>query len=388
MSAPEMTTRRLREARVAPPGVEDRVSRRHLLQESAVAAGALALGSRVDLSDALAQDDTGTPSPQPPAGQVLDFDFPGLEIGVASYPEIPTGCTVFNFDVDLFPAGVMLELDVRGGAPWHSGAEDIVNAISLAGGSVYGLEVATGVAAELFAEGGYRDLVAVSGAVIYDVSVVEEPDGFRSKGIYPDKALGQEAVRAMQPGRFPLGNQGAGSGAYVGQWANWPNERERGGQGGAFRQIGAIKVAVFTVVNALGVIVDRQGQVVRGGLDQRTGVRTTPIQDAEAILEGESVHLQPDAAPLPGGLTRHTTLSVLVTNVAFPRELLRQLGRQVHSSMARAIQPFHTPDDGDILFTVSTAEVAADDVDSTALGVIASELAWDAVLASYDPNIF
>jgi 6-aminohexanoate-oligomer endohydrolase len=123
--------------------------------------------------------------------------------------------------------------------------------------------------------------------------VVEEPDGFRSKGIYPDKALGQEAVRAAQPGRFPLGNQGAGSGAYVGQWANWPYARERGGQGGAFRQIGAIKVAVFTVVNALGVIIDRQGQVVRGGLDQRTGERTTPIQDAEGILSGASVRLQP-----------------------------------------------------------------------------------------------
>src|SRR5215207_7603394 len=388
MSAREVEGDPVRRENIVAMGGTHKVSRRRLMQESALTAGVLGVTSGLGRSDALAQDDTGTPSPQPPAGQVLDFDFPGLEIGVASYQEIPTGCTVFNFDVDLFPAGVMLELDVRGGAPWHSGAEDIVNAISLAGGSVYGLEAAAGVAAELFAQGGYRDLVAVSGAIIYDVSVVEEPDGFRHKGIYPDKALGQEAVRAMQPGRFPLGNQGAGSGAYVGQWANWPNERERGGQGGAFRQIGEIKVAVFTVVNALGVIVDRQGQVVRGGLDERTGVRTTPIQDAEAILQGESVRLQPDAAPLPGGLTRHTTLSVLVTNVAFPRELLRQLGRQVHSSMARAIQPFHTPDDGDILFTVSTAEVAADDVDSTALGVIASELAWDAVLASYDPNIF
>ena len=336
--------------------------------------------------DALAQDAAGTPSPQSSAGRVLDFDFPGLEIGVAAYPEIPTGCTVVNFDVDMFPAGVMLELDVRGGAPWHSGAEDIVNAISLAGGSVYGLEAAAGVGAELFAQGGYRDLVAVSGAVIYDVSVVEEPNGFRSKGIYPDKALGQEAVRAMQPGRFPLGNQGAGSGAYVGQWANWPYERERGGQGGAFRQIGAIKVAVFTVVNALGVIVDRQGQVVRGGLDQRTGVRTTPIQDAETSCQGGPYGCSRKGS-LPGGLTRHTTLSVLVTNVAFPRELLRQLGRQVHSSMARAIQPFHTPDDGDILFTTSTGEVAAEDIDSTALGVIASELAWDAVLSCFDPTV-
>ena len=82
--------------------------------------------------------------------------------------------------------------------------------------------------------------------------MVEEPNGFRTKGIYPDQALGQEAIRATQSGRFPLGNQGAGSGAYMGQWANWPFERERGGQEGAFRQIGPMKVAVFTVVNALG----------------------------------------------------------------------------------------------------------------------------------------
>jgi L-aminopeptidase/D-esterase-like protein len=92
---------------------------------------------------------------------------------------------------------------------------------------------------------------------------------------------------------------------------------------------------------------------------------------------------------------------VVVTNVGMPRDLLRQLGRQTHSSMARAIQPFHTPDDGDILFTVSTGEIAADEIDSTfstalgvdidstfttALGVVASELAWDAVLSCYEPT--
>jgi 6-aminohexanoate-oligomer endohydrolase len=386
---------------IAPPTAKPMVSRRHLVQGSALTAGALALGSAVDRRAALAQDAAATPATPSPTGRVLDFDIPGLAIGVAAYSDIPTGCTAFIFDADMYPDGVMLELDARGRYPWLSGAFDMANAISLAGGSNYGLEAAAGVAAELFAQSGYRDLVNVSGAVIYDVSMVEEPDGFRGKGIYPDKALGQEAVRAAQPGRFPLGNQGAGSGAYVGQWANFPNERERGGQGGAFRQIGPLKLAVFTVVNALGVIVDRQGQVVRGGLDQRTGERTTPIQDAEGVLSGTSfVQVQPEAA-LPGGLTRHTTLSVLVTNVALPRDLLRQLGRQTHSSMARAIQPFHTPDDGDTFFTVSTGEIAPDDIDSTystalgadidstfstALGVVASELAWDAVLSCYEPN--
>ena len=43
---------------------------------------------------------------------VLEFDFPGLSIGIAEYPEGPTGTTVFRFDK---PA--MAAVDVRGGAP-------------------------------------------------------------------------------------------------------------------------------------------------------------------------------------------------------------------------------------------------------------------------------
>ena len=43
---------------------------------------------------------------------VLDFDFPALRIGVAEYPEGPTGCTVF-----FFPDGVTGAVDIRGGAP-------------------------------------------------------------------------------------------------------------------------------------------------------------------------------------------------------------------------------------------------------------------------------
>ena len=53
--------------------------------------------------------------------------------------------------------------------------------------------------------------------------------------------------------------------------------------------------------------------------------------------------------------------------------------------MARAIQPFHALEDGDVLFAVSTAEVESDPLlDTTALGVVASELAWDAVLSLAD----
>ena len=291
---------------------QPKVSRRRLVQGSALTAGSLALAPRLDVDAALAQETAGTPVTQPAADRALLFDFPDFQIGTAVYPEGQTGCTVFLFPFAAFPDGVMIELDVRGGAPAYIGDYGVTNAICLAGGSVYGLEAATGVASELYAQSGFTGLIPVSGAVIYDVAMVVPPDGTRDKGIYPDKALGQAAVRAAQPGRFPLGAYGAGTGATVGQWVDFPHRREPGGQGGAFRQIGPLKIAFFTVVNALGVIVDRQGQVVRGGLNKATGQRPAPIVDAEQILAGESALTQTMLPDLPGGLTRHTTLSVLI----------------------------------------------------------------------------
>jgi L-aminopeptidase/D-esterase-like protein len=65
-----------------------------------------------------------------------------------------------------------------------------------------------------------------------------------------------------------------------------------------------------------------------------------------------------------------------------PYRELTQLGRQVHASMARAIQPFHGLNDGDVLFAVSTAEVDNPALSSTVLAALASELAWDAVLSA------
>ena len=50
--------------------------------------------------------------------------------------------------------------------------------------------------------------------------------------------------------------------------------------------------------------------------------------------------------------------------------------------MARAIQPFATQYDGDVLYAVTTDEVDNPDLTPMDLAVAASELAWDAVLAS------
>ncbi|HSC49079.1 MAG TPA: P1 family peptidase [Gaiellaceae bacterium] len=302
------------------------------------------------------------------AGPELRFDFPGLQVGVAEYDEGPTGCTVFTF-----ADTAALALDVRGGSPATSGAGlDLVDAICLAGGSLYGLEAAAGVAAELLAARGYRtgwqEIPLVAGAIVFDW-------GRRDNAVYPDKELGRAAVRAARAGVFPVGRRGAGRSATAGKLFAY-EEGEPAGQGGAFRQVGETKVAVFAVVNAIGAIVDRDGNVVRGHHDAASGLRRQLVPGVEERLaDGTAVR------PPPG----NTTLTVVVTNLRLDQRQLRTLGRQVHASLARAIQPFHALEDGDVLFAVSTGTLERDPLlDTTALGVVASELAWDAVLSVAD----
>jgi L-aminopeptidase/D-esterase-like protein len=299
-------------------------------------------------------------------GPELAFDFDAFLIGVAEYDEGPTGCSVF-----LFPAGAHLSADVRGGSPGVvGGGYEWTNAICLAGGSLYGLEATAGVAAELLRQRGYvtawTEIPLVSGAIIFDY-------GPRDNAVYPDKELGRAAVRTARPGAFPLGPRGAGRSATVGKTFEYSGG-EPAGQGAAFRQIGPTKVAVFTVVNAVGAIVDRDGNVVRGHLDRATGSRTALVRGVEERLAlGQPVSRR----------AGNTTLTVVVTNQRLDARPLRQLGRQVHSSLARAIHPFHALPDGDVLYAVSTGEVDNPDLDPVTLAVVASELAWDAVLKSY-----
>jgi L-aminopeptidase/D-esterase-like protein len=292
----------------------------------------------------------------------LRFDFPGLRVGIAEYEEGPTGCTVFQ----LPPGGGACSVDIRGGSSGTLGNYDWAHAVCFAGGSLYGLEAACGVAAELMAMRGYTvgwtDVELVLGAIVYDF-------GRRENAVYPDAELGRQALRGARESVFPLGRRGAGRSVTVGKTFGLESG-EFSGQGGAFRQIGPTRIAVFTVVNAFGAIVDREGKVVRGHYDAERGTRTPLVEGLEAQL--------PQAAP------GNTTLTLVVTNQQLTRRELRQLGVQVHASMGRAIQPFHALVDGDVLYTVSTNEIANDALPSMALGVVASELAWDAVLSCLD----
>jgi 6-aminohexanoate-oligomer endohydrolase len=305
--------------------------------------------------------------------QCLRFDFPGLLIGTAEYSEGPTGVTVFHFPERAF--GVV---DTRGGAPGSSltqalqtGFGKFVNAIAFCGGSTYGLEAASGVASGLLrsgaASGGWGDVAVVPAAVLFDFKG-------RHNVVYPDRDLGLAAFEAACEGYFPLGARGAGAFVHCGSFFG-ESFMERSGQGAAFLDLGSTRLAVFTVVNARGVIIDREGQVVAGNRD----VSGSRISVAAALGDGRQAA---DSLPSSSCLTDNTTLTLVVTNRVLDQSQLRRLAIETHSSMARAIQPFHTSRDGDTLFAVTTANCEDHDPHVDELSVYASELAWNAVLNS------
>lgn len=326
------------------------------------------------------------------SGPTLTFDFPGLRIGVAEYDDGPTGTTVFYF-----PDKVMGVVDVRGGAPgtiftdsMRLGRRDRwLDGVVFSGGSAYGLAAATGAAAALkpkrVRDGQWQSAAIFPGAIIYDIY------GRRLSTVTPDEALGKAALNTAVEGRFPLGPRGAGRSAMQGSFfadagagrPDWPHS----GQGGAFRQIGPTKIAVFTVVNALGAVVDRRGRVVRcsyapsqkdcGTIEEALARRLPQLaagSAASAVMEGEST------------LSSNTTVTLVVTNQKLEVRELQRLAVQVHGSMARGIQPYSTMDDGDVLFAVTTSAVDNPVLPAMDLSTIASEVAWDAILASVPPQ--
>lgn len=286
--------------------------------------------------------------------KIIQFNFKGVFIGHGSYREGPTGCSIIYI-----PNGAMCAVDIRGGSPVLYGTDhgDMragsrkIHAICLTGGSMFGLEAVLGVQKELLARNDYhvdwRQMPKVIGAAIYDFLS-------RDNAIFPDEKLARWVMNQLAENQVEVGNVGAGIAATVGlgkKEGNW----DKGGFGAAFYQKGDLKILVLVVVNAIGCLYDRERERIRG----------------YNSLEGG----QTDR----GG---NTTLTVVLTNKRFiPREL-KQLSSQIHSSMSRAIYPFHTIDDGDVLFMLSTNEWDDQAISLTDFGMIASEVTWDAILKS------
>ena len=190
----------------------------------------------------------------------------GVRVGHVTLSERPTGCTVV-----LVKDGTTGGVDVRGGAPGTRETDllspvsnvQIVNAITLSGGSAYGLESATGVMRWLEEHNiGYR--VGTSGVVPIVPSAILFDLGFGgSPKIRPTADCGYKAAAAATADPVKEGNVGAGAGATVGKSAGRPMKAGIGSA--AIRLPNGLIVAALVAVNAVGDIIDpSSGQVIAG----------------------------------------------------------------------------------------------------------------------------
>jgi L-aminopeptidase/D-esterase-like protein len=301
----------------------------------------------------------------PAAGALTDV--PGVAVGHFTETRRPTGCTVV-----LTEEGAVCGVDVRGGAPGtrETALLDPVNAVSvvhgilLAGGSAFGLDAAAGVMRHLEERGrgfavGTARVPIVPAAILFDLAVGDAR-------IRPDASAGYAAARTAAGGPIAEGSVGAGTGATVGKL--WGMERAmKGGVGTAsIRMADGLVVAALVAVNAVGDVVDpADGRLVAGA---RSADGRTLRGSMRALIAGE-------APPRLQG--SNTTLGVVATNASLSKTQTTRVATMAHDGLARAIQPVHTPWDGDTMFALSTGRSQASEL---LVGALAAEVTARAIL--------
>jgi L-aminopeptidase/D-esterase-like protein len=276
-----------------------------------------------------------------PGARNLITDVPGVLVGNAADAVVRTGATVVTA-ARAFAASV----HVMGGAPGTRETDllapentvEAVDAIVLAGGSVHGLDAASGVVAGLRAAG--RGFVAagvrvpiVPGAILFDLANGGAKDWDES----PYPALGRAAFAGAGEA-FDLGTEGAGTGAR----AAWL----KGGLGSASAVLeSGATVGALAAVNAVGSVVDAEGRFWAAPFEIGAEFGGLGPPGSGAVAEFPVNRLVPGA---------HTTLAVVATDAALTKAALKRMAIAAHDGMARAVLPSHLPFDGDIVFALST----------------------------------
>lgn len=286
----------------------------------------------------------------------LITDVPGLLVGNAADPAVLSGVTVV-----LAENRAVCAVDTAGGAPGTRETDaldpsclvDAVDAVVLSGGSVYGLDAASGVVAWLGARGRGFSLVdgvppspVVPAAILFDLA----NGGDKAWGEDPPyRALARKACEAAGED-FVLGNEGAGAGATAGCL--------KGGLGSASAALpGGGIVGALIAVNSVGsVTVPGSGRFWAAPFerDDEFGGLGAGVPDPEADVWADTKLAGAGAVAAPGG---NTTIGVMATDVALTPAQARRVAIMAQDGLARAIRPVHTPVDGDALFVLSTGRI-------------------------------
>jgi len=240
--------------------------------------------------------------------------------------------------------------------------------VLLSGGSAFGLEAAGGVVRWLeehgvgFAVGAAR-VPIVPAAILFDLAVGDWK-------IRPDAAAGYAAAQAAREGAVAEGCVGAGAGATVGKLLGFERAMKSGLGTASIRRPDGLVVAALVAVNAVGDVLDpRTGRVLAGA---RVADGSRPAGTLQALIAGQ-------AAGLPQKSGENTSIGVVATNATLTKTQATKVAQMAHDGLARAIQPVHTPWDGDTLFALATGAQSGP-ADVLAIGALAAEAVTRAVV--------
>ena len=293
------------------------------------------------------------PGPARPGARNLITDVSGVKVGQAHDADVRTGVTVILPEVRSVAA-----CDVRGGGPGTRETDaldphnlvDALDAVTLSGGSVYGLAAADGVAAWLGAQRRGYGLVAdpgvpvspiVPSAILYDLA----NQGDKVWGEDPPyRRLGRAAALAAA-GDFELGTAGAGYGAMAG--------RLKGGVGSASAVIfDGFTVGALAAVNSFGSVVAPGGRTFWAAPFE-IAAEFGGLGTAGLVAAGDDWGLA-KADPAP---RTNTTIACVALDAVLTPSQARRIAVMAQDGMARAIRPVHAPFDGDVVFVLATGRV-------------------------------
>lgn len=286
----------------------------------------------------------------------LITDIAGLTVGHATDDRVRSGVTVI-----LCGAAWSAGVDVRGGGPGTRESEALspenlvgrAHAVVLAGGSVFGLAAADGVAAALSVKGiglqlrpGSPPIPIVPSAVLHDLG----NGGKKSWGASPPyRDLG---IRALESAGvdFDLGSVGAGCGAMAGLI--------KGGTGSASLNLNdGLIVGALVALNSVGSALMPDGKTYwawpfelerefgGGGPPPHTMDVSDPAPDESRLME---------LGRLQAGA--NTTLGVVACNADLTTVECKRVAMMAQDGIARAVRPAHTPFDGDTIFALASGE--------------------------------
>lgn len=291
-----------------------------------------------------------------PAPRNLITDVAGLTVGHAADDGVKSGVTAILCS-GAWPAGV----DVRGGGPGTRETEALApenlvgraHAVVFAGGSVFGLAAADGVAASLSAKGiGFRlrpgspPIPIVPSAVLHDLGNGGEKNWGASP---PYRDLGLRALEAANVD-FALGSVGAGYGAMAGLI--------KGGMGSASLHLNdGLIVGALAAVNCIGSALMPDGRTYWAWpfeLDHEFGGGGPPPHAMDVSDPAPDESRLMALGRLQAGA--NTTLGVVACNADLSTVECKRVAMMAQDGIARAVRPAHTPFDGDTVFALASGE--------------------------------